>query len=59
MKFLGALTFYNGKCVLITSGATNEPDFNTYNYYSKLFFKVITSVKFKDLKKNTIYLMYW
>lgn len=56
MKFLGALTFYNGKCVLITSGATNEPDFNTYNYYSKLFFKVITSVKFKDLKKNTIYL---
>ncbi len=56
MRFLGALTFYNGKCVLITSGATNEPDFNTYNYYSKLFFKVITSVKFKDLKKNTIYL---
>lgn len=56
MKFLGALTFYNGKCVLITSGATNEPNFNTYNYFSKLFFKVITSVKFKDLKKNTIYL---
>jgi len=57
IKYFGALIVKNGKVINITCGAmNNKNDFNSYNYYSKVFFKVITSIKFKNIKKNILYL---
>ncbi len=55
-EYFGALCIKNGKFINITAGALKINDFNSFDYYSKLFYKIITSIKFKDIKKNTIYL---
>ena len=56
MKTFGSLTFKNGKLISIICSGLNNSNFSSYEYYSKLFFKTITSLKFKDIKQNTIYL---
>lgn len=56
-KSLNALTIKNGEILKLscfTSYKNNE--FNSFNYYSKLFFKIFTSVKIKQVQSNTIYL---
>ena len=55
-KTFGSLTFKNGKLVTIICSGLNNSNFSSYEYYSKLFFKISTSLKFKDIKQNTIYL---
>ena len=56
IEYFGAINIKNGKVININGGALKSNGFNSYDYYSKLFFKVITSIKFKDIKKNTLYL---
>lgn len=56
IEYFGSLFIKNGKVVNINGGALKTNGFNSYDYYSKLFFKTITSIKFKDIKKNTLYL---
>ncbi len=55
-EILGALYVKNGKVISVSGNAGGVVGFNSYDYHSKLFFKVLTSVKFKDIKKNVIYL---
>ena len=56
-KSLSAFTIRDSKIVKITYSSSNKiGEFDSYNYYSKLFFKVLTSVKFKTINTNTIYL---
>ncbi|MFD2726280.1 retropepsin-like aspartic protease [Hyunsoonleella rubra] len=55
VKFFGVLIIKNGKVFnVIGSGMNNN--FDSYDYYSKLFFKVFTSIKFKEVKRNVLYL---
>jgi hypothetical protein len=56
MEYLSSLTVKNGKIIKLTGIGAKSKDFSSYPYYSKLFFKVLTSLKFKDIKKNTLYL---
>lgn len=56
-KSLNGITIKNGEILKLscfTSYKNNE--FNSFNYYSKLFFKILTSVKIKQVQSNTIYL---
>lgn len=57
LEFLTAIYVKNGKIIIVNCGAMSKKnDFNSYNYYSKVFYKVITSIKFKNIKKNILYL---
>lgn len=56
LEYFGAIIIKNGKLIYINCAAGKTKDFNSYSYYSKLFYKVLTSIKFKDVKKNTLYL---
>ncbi len=56
IEYMGSINVKNGKVINVFCSSLKTDEFNSYAYYSKLFFKVITSIKFKNLKKNTIYL---
>lgn len=56
LESLGALLVKNGKIINLNCGAVND-GFNTFDYYSNLFFKVITSIKIRESQKNIIYLI--
>jgi predicted aspartyl protease len=57
IKSLNTITFHNGKLVKMSfSGSISQNEFSSFPYYSKLFFKTLNSVKFRELKENTIYL---
>lgn len=56
LETFGSILVKNGKVINISGAGLRKNAFNSYDYYSKLFFKTITSIKFKDIKKNTIYL---
>lgn len=44
------ITFHQGKLIKLDFAATNEQgDLNSFDYYSKVFFKIITSIKFKNI----------
>lgn len=55
-KTFGSMTFKNGKLVTIICSGLNNSNFSSYEYYSKIFYKMSTSLKFKDIQHNTIYL---
>lgn len=57
MKLLNALTFVDGMPVDISCGASIDIEgFNSYDYYSSLFFYVIRSLRYKEIKDDVIYL---
>jgi predicted aspartyl protease len=57
IKSLNTINFHNGKLVKLNfSGISSTEQFSSFPYYSKLFFKILNSVKFRTLKENTIYL---
>jgi predicted aspartyl protease len=56
-KSINALTIKNGEILKLSCGTSYKiNEFNSFNYYSKLFFKIMTSVKIKQVQSNTIYL---
>ncbi|MCM4162798.1 MULTISPECIES: retropepsin-like aspartic protease [unclassified Arenibacter] len=51
------ITFHNGQIIKIDFSAYNEiGEINSFDYYSKVFFKIISSIKFKDINENILYL---
>lgn len=54
IKYLGSLTIIDGKAVSVKGAGIVDKGFDSYDYYSKLFFKVISSIKLKKIKKNII-----
>jgi len=57
MKSVVLMGIKNGMLFSVTFGsAKNDNGFNSFAYYSKLFYKILTSVKTKNLKKDIIYL---
>lgn len=56
-KSINALTIRNGEMLKLSCGTSyKNNEFNSFNYYSKLFFKILTSVKIKQVQSNIIYL---
>jgi hypothetical protein len=57
IKSLNAISFHNGKLIKISfSGTISQSEFSSYPYYSKLFFKILNTIKYRELYENTIYL---
>lgn len=57
LKSLNTISFHNGKLIKISfTGLINQEGFSSFPYYSKVFLKVLNSVKFRELSENTIYL---
>lgn len=57
LKYLNALTFHNGALIKMSfSGGSKDNELNSFNYYSRLYFKVLSSIQFNPIEKNVIYL---
>jgi len=57
IKSLNSICFHNGKLIKISfSGTISQNEFSSFPYYSKLFFKILNTIKYRELKENTIYL---
>lgn len=57
LKSFNAIVMKDGNVLNLACGALiNDNRFNTYQYYSKLFYGMITSLRFKQIEKNRIYL---
>ena len=53
LKSIVLIGIKNGMLYSVTFGSSkNEKGFNSFDYYSKLFLKVLTSVKTKDIEKD-------
>lgn len=58
IKSLNAISFHNGKLIKISfGGSISQSEFSSFPYYSKVFFKVLNTIKFRELNENTIYLI--
>lgn len=57
IKSLNTISFHKGKLIKMSfNGETSENEFSSFPYYSKVFLKVLNSVKYRELSENTIYL---
>lgn len=57
IKSLNTISFHNGKLIKMSySGSVSESEFSSFPYYSRIFLKVLNSVKYRKLSENTIYL---
>jgi hypothetical protein len=57
IKSLNSISFHNGKLIKMSfSGSISQSEFSSFPYYSKVFFKTLNTIKFRELKENTIYL---
>jgi clan AA aspartic protease (TIGR02281 family) len=57
IKSLNSISFHNGKLIKMSySGLVSKNEFSSFPYYSKVFLKVLNSVKYRKLSENTIYL---
>ena len=57
IKSLNTISFHNGKLIKMSfSGSLSKSEFSSFPYYSKVFFKTLNTIKFRQLKENTIYL---
>jgi hypothetical protein len=57
IKSLNSISFHNGKLIKMSySGSISKNQFSSFPYYSKVFLKVLNSVKYRKLSENTIYL---
>lgn len=57
IKSLNTISFHNGKLIKMSfSGMISENEFSSFPYYSKVFLKVLNSVKYRKLSENTIYI---
>lgn len=57
IKSLNAISIHKGRLVKLNfSGIISTEHFSSFPYYSKVFFKVLNSIKFRAITENTIYL---
>lgn len=56
-KTLHSINFHNGKLIKMSfTGTVSKNEFSSFPYYSKLFWKVLSSARFKELNEQSIYL---
>lgn len=54
-RIINSIFFHNGKLIHICfTGTISNNKFSSFPYYSKIFLKVLNSIKFRELNKNTI-----
>lgn len=57
IKSLNTISFHNGKLIKMSfGGSVSEKEFSSFPYYSKVFLKILNSIKYRKLSENTIYL---
>lgn len=57
LKSFGIVGFDYGKLIFVNTGATVDYyGFGAYNYYSKLFYKMLSTVRIKEIEKDIIYI---